>query len=203
LTSGMERKNPLGLIRAFRQAFSAGEPVRLVLKTFSGNRYPASLQQMWSAGAGAKLTVIDRMFSRDETLSLIDSCDAYVSLHRSEGLGLTLGEAMLLGKPVIATRYSGNLDFMDDANSLLVDYQLVPVGRTATPYEPNGYWAEPSVDHAAHLMRQIYENRNWAGKLGAKAKSDAGARMSLPSAGQRMAERLSQISLERLGSIKS
>jgi glycosyltransferase involved in cell wall biosynthesis len=203
LASGMERKNPLGLIRAFRQAFSASEPVRLVLKTFPGNRYHASLQEIRSAGAGAKLTVIDRMFSRDETLSLIDSCDAYVSLHRSEGLGLTMAEAMLLGKPVIATRYSGNLDFMDDANSLLVDFQLVPVGRTAPPYGPNGYWAEPSVDHAAHLMRQIYENRNWAGKLGAKAKNDAGVRMSLPSAGQRMAERLSQISLEQLGSIKS
>jgi glycosyltransferase involved in cell wall biosynthesis len=197
LMSVMERKNPLGLIRAFRQAFSASEPVRLVLKTFPGDRYPASLQEIRSAGAGAKITVIDRMFSQDETLSLIESCDAYVSLHRSEGLGLTMAEAMLLGKPVIATRYSGNLDFMDDANSLLVDYQLVPVGRTAPPYDPDGYWAEPSVDHAAHLMRQVYENRNWAGKLGAKAKNDAEDRMSLQSAGQRMAERLSQISAER------
>jgi hypothetical protein len=86
---------------------------------------------------------------------------------------------------------------MDDANSLLVDYQLVPVGKTIPPYDPNGYWAEPSVDHAAHLMRRVYENRSWAVELGAKAKDDARDRMSLQSAGRRMAERLSQISAER------
>jgi len=197
MTSVMERKNPLGLIRAFKHAFSLGEPVRLVLKTSLGGRYPASLNEIRSVGAGAKMTVIDRTFSQDETLSLIDACDAYVSLHRSEGLGLTMAEAMLLGKPVIATRYSGNLDFMDDANSLLVDYHLVPVGGTIPPYDPHGYWAEPSVDHAAHLMRQVYENRSWAVELGAKAKNDARDRMSLHTAGQRMAERLSQISIER------
>jgi len=194
LNSVMERKNPLGLIRAFRQAFSAKEPVRLVLKTALGAvRFPDLLHELRSAGAGVKLTVIDRVFTQDETLSLIDVSDAYVSLHRSEGLGLTMAEAMLLGKPVIATRYSGNVDFMDDANSLLVDYQLVPVGRAIPPYDPSGRWAEPSIDHAVLLMRKLYENQSWAVELGRKARSDAEDRMSLQRAGQRMAERLSQI----------
>jgi glycosyltransferase involved in cell wall biosynthesis len=196
LMSIMERKNPVGLIRAFRQAFSVNEPVRLVLKTSFGDRHPSALQEIRSAASGAKITIIDEIFSGDETLSLIDACDAYVSLHRSEGLGLTMAEAMLLGKPVIATRYSGNIDFMDDANSLLVDYQLVRLGRTIPPYDADAYWAEPSLDHAGRLMRQVYENQNWAADLGARAKADANRRMSLQVASQHMTERLSQISDE-------
>jgi glycosyltransferase involved in cell wall biosynthesis len=147
----------------------------------------------------AKITVIDGIFSHDETLSLINACDAYISLHRSEGLGLTMAEAMLLGKPVIATRYSGNIDFMNDTNSLPVDFRLVQLGRTIPPYDADACWAEPSLDHAARLMRQVYENPSWAGELGAKAKVDAATRMSLQVAGQRMAERLAQISAERYG----
>jgi glycosyltransferase involved in cell wall biosynthesis len=198
-TSVMERKNPFGLIRAFKQAFSVNESVRLVLKTSFGYRYSASLDEIRSAVEGAKITVIDGIFSHDETLSLIDACDAYISLHRSEGLGLTMAEAMLLGKPVIATRYSGNIDFMNDTNSLLVDFRLVQLGRTIPPYDADACWAEPSLDHAARLMRQVYENPSWAGELGAKAKVDAATRMSLQVAGQRMAERLAQISAERYG----
>lgn len=194
LMNVMERKNPLGLIRAFKQAFSVNEPVRLVLKMSFGERHPLSMQEIRLAAAGAKITVIDGIFSQDETLSLIDACNAYVSLHRSEGLGLTMAEAMLLGKPVIATRYSGNVDFMDDTNSLLVDYRLVQLGRTIPPYDADTHWAEPSVDHAVSLMRQVYENPRWAAELGAKAKVDANANMSLQTAGQRMAERLLQIS---------
>jgi glycosyltransferase involved in cell wall biosynthesis len=197
LMSVMERKNPRGLIRAFKQAFSANEPVRLILKTSFGDRHPGSLRELYSAAAASNITIIDGIFSQDETLSLIEACDAYISLHRSEGLGLTMAEAMLLGKPVIATRYSGNVDFMDDANSLLVDYRLVQLGRTIPPYGADAHWAEPSVYHAARLMRQVYENRIWAAELGAKAKVDARARMSLQRAGHRMALRLRQISAER------
>ena len=86
----------------------------------------------------------------------MDACDAYVSLHRSEGLGLRMAEFMLLGKPVIATNYSGNVDFMNTSNSLLVDYDLVPVG-TLPPYDSEHRWAEPSLEHAALLMRRLYE----------------------------------------------
>jgi glycosyltransferase involved in cell wall biosynthesis len=143
----------------------------------------ASLDEIRSAVEGAKITIIDGIFSHDETLSLIDACDAYISLHRSEGLGLTMAEAMLLGKPVIGTGYSRNMDFMDNTNSLLVDFRLVHLGRTIPPYDADASWAEPSVDHAAQLMRQVYENRSWAAELGAKAKIDVATRMSLQVAG--------------------
>ncbi len=84
--------------------------------------------------------------------------DCYVSLHRSEGFGLTLAEAMSLGKPVIATGYSGNVDFMDPGCSYLVDYTLTEVGPGVEIYPAEGIWAEPDLDHAAALMRQVYEN---------------------------------------------
>jgi hypothetical protein len=86
---------------------------------------------------------------------------------------------------------------MNDRNSLSVDYGLVPVGRAVPPYDQNGYWAEPSLDHAAQLMRQVFENQGWAIELGAKAKSDVEDRVSLRSAGRRMAQRLSEISARR------
>jgi glycosyltransferase involved in cell wall biosynthesis len=194
LTSVMARKNPVGVIGAFKQAFSPDEPVRLVLKTTFGERYPERMQELHSATCGARITIIDKIFSQDETLSLLDASDAYVSLHRSEGLGLTMAEAMLLGKPVIATRYSGNIDFMDETNSLLVEYKLVPVGESNPPYDANAYWAEPSIEHAACLMRRIYEDQAWAAELGTRAKFDAQSRLSLETAGRRMAKRLAELS---------
>jgi GT2 family glycosyltransferase/glycosyltransferase involved in cell wall biosynthesis len=198
LMSVMARKNPVGLIRAFKQAFSPDEPVRLVLKTTFGDRYPERLRELHSAACDARITVIDKIFSQDDTLALIDASDAYVSLHRSEGLGLTMAEAMLLGKPVIGTGYSGNVDFMDETNSLLVDYKLVAVGEGNPPYDANAHWAEPSVEHAARLMRRIWEDHAWAIELGSRAKFDAQSRLSLKAAGQRMAERLAQLSVNRV-----
>jgi GT2 family glycosyltransferase len=196
LMSVMTRKNPIGLIRAFKQAFSANEPVRLVLKTTFGDCYPERMQELHAAACDGRITIIDQIFSQDETLSLIDASDAYVSLHRSEGLGLTMAEAMLLGKPVIATRYSGNIDFMHETNSLLVDYELVRVGESNLPYDATARWAEPCVDQAASLMRHVYENRVWAAALGARAKQAAQARMSIEVAGRRMAERLAELSVK-------
>ena len=193
MASIVERKNPLGLIQAFKQAFRFGEPVDLILKTTSASHHDDQMRELHEAAAGANVHILDRIMTPDETLSLIDACDAYVSLHRSEGLGLTMAEAMLLGKPVIATRYSGNLDFMDDGNSLLVDYELVPLGRPIPPYDAAARWAEPSLDHAAGLMRRLYEDRAWAAELGEKARADASARFSLAAAGERFIARLAAI----------
>lgn len=193
MMSVMERKNPLGLIRAFRAAFKADEPVCLVLKTSFGDRHPAQLRELHDAAAGASIQIVDKVFSPDEVLSLMNACDAYVSLHRSEGLGLTMAEAMLMGKPVIATRYSGNVDFMDDSNSLLVDYELVKLGRDIPPYSAELEWAQPSEAHAAKLMRRVYEDQLWAKDLGKAAMQSAQKSLSLERAGQRFAHRLAEI----------
>ncbi|QNK75216.1 glycosyltransferase family 4 protein [Variovorax sp. PAMC28562] len=193
MMSVMERKNPLGLIRAFRSAFKADEPVSLVLKTSFGDRHPTQLQELHAAAAGASIKIVDEVMSPDAVLSLMHACDAYVSLHRSEGLGLTMAEAMLMGKPVIATRYSGNVDFMDDGNSLLVDYRLVKLGRDIPPYSADLEWAEPSEAHAAQLMRRVYEDPDRARALGQAATKSARERLSLDAAGRRFADRLAEI----------
>jgi glycosyltransferase involved in cell wall biosynthesis len=189
----MERKNPLGLIRAFRQAFRPDEKVDLILKTTSFGRFDDQVAALEAAAGEANIRVLNRVLTPDDMLSLIDACDAYVSLHRAEGLGLTMAEAMLLGKPVIATRYSGNLDFMDDGNSLLVDCELVEVGPAIGPYEATAHWAEPSVDHAAALMRRLYDDRAFAAALGARGQADARRRLSPEAAGARFAARLAAI----------
>jgi GT2 family glycosyltransferase/glycosyltransferase involved in cell wall biosynthesis len=203
MMSIMERKNPLGLIRAFRQAFRREEEAMLILKTSFGEKHPGLIAELHAAAAeaGGRIMIIDRVFTFDETISLMDACDCYVSLHRSEGLGLTMAEAMLLAKPVIGTRYSGNLDFMTEENSLLVDHRLVRIARPIPPYDAGTRWAEPSEAHAAQLMRRVFENRDFARGLGARAQAELQESLSMDAAGRRMAARLEAVRVERRGKV--
>ena len=101
--------------------------------------------------------------------ALFASIDSYVALHRSEGLGLGMAQAMYLGKPVIGTGYSGNLEFMNSENSLLVNYTMTELEEDSGPYERGTHWAAPDVEHAATLMRWVYENRAASSAWGARA----------------------------------
>jgi len=198
MMSVMERKNPLGLIRAFKEAFPEDDGVCLVLKTSFGDRHPEQFEILRRAAAASNIVLINEVYTPDRLLSLMDACNAYVSLHRSEGLGLTMAEAMLMGKPVIATKFSGNVDFMDDSNSLLVPYELVKLGEPIPPYDAALEWAEPSTKYAARLMRRVYDDQDWARELGTRAKASAEANLSLEIAGQRIARRLEEIKVMRL-----
>ena len=193
MSSIMERKNPIALTKAFRQAFGGDPGVCLVIKTSFGELHPSALKDLLQAAEDAGVTVIDRVFTQSDTIALMQASDCYISLHRSEGLGLTMAEAMLLGKPAIATGYSGNVDFMTSTNSLLVDYKLVELTEKTEPYEPGARWAEPSIDHAAQLMRRVYQNRDWARRLGETAKADLRSLLSLEAAARRMADRLAEV----------
>ncbi len=123
LRSVVERKNPVGAIEAFKQAFSPGEGPVLVVKTTNGDSREMDLEMVRYAASGrADVVVMDGDFPRPRLGSLMAAADCYVSLHRSEGFGLTMAESMALGKPVIATAYSGNLEFMTDENSFLVPF---------------------------------------------------------------------------------
>lgn len=199
MMSVMERKNPLGLIRAFRRAFRPDEPARLVIKTSFGERHPAQLAKLKEAAKGARITIINEVYSPDDVLALMQCCDVYVSLHRSEGLGLSMAEAMLMGKPVMATGYSGNTHFMTADNSLLVDYRLVKLGKPIPPYDADFEWAEPSEEHAAELMRKLYDDPAYARSLGERAREEARQTLSVVAAGQRVAARLAEIDAERFG----
>jgi glycosyltransferase involved in cell wall biosynthesis len=193
MRSVMERKNPLGLIHAFRKAFLPGEPAALVIKVTRGDHDPDSFKQLQRAAAEADVKVIDSVMSRAEAYGLMNLCDCYVSLHRSEGFGLTMAEAMLLGKPVIATAYSGNLDFMTPESSFLIDYQLVPITRRLPNYGKGALWAEPSVAQAAERMRWVYEHPEESQVIGEHALAETSRLLSLEAAGRRMVRRLQAI----------
>jgi glycosyltransferase involved in cell wall biosynthesis len=166
-----QRKNPLAVVNAFKAAFGPSESVKLIVKVRNVGSDPVYWQALCNAAAGANVTLLNSELSRDELDALRQDCDCYVSLHRSEGFGLTLAEAMLAGKPVVATAWSGNMDFMTERNSYLVPYQLVKVGADCRPYSRDDYWAEPDLRAAAEMLRAVYENRELArekGQLGRK-----------------------------------
>ena len=136
-----ERKNPIGVVNAFRRAFAPDEGPVLVIKTMNGHqRWPNHQRVLAAADGRGNIRVWDEALERADQMALVAIADAMVSLHRSEGLGLHLAEAMWLGTPVVATRYSGNLDFMNDDNSLLIDAQIVNVehGEGVYPSSPRG-----------------------------------------------------------------
>lgn len=193
LLSGFERKNPLAVARAFRTAFSGSEDVQLVFKTSNGARDPDAMDSLRRACAGLKVLFIDESLSREAWTSLLASCDCYVSLHRAEGFGLPLAEAMALGKPVIATGYSGNLDFMGPENSLLVAFAPTRIAESLGPYPAGAIWAEPDEAQASAYMRQVFDNRESARALGERARADIRRGLAPETVGRSLAGRLRQV----------
>lgn len=162
------RKNPEAAIRAFRSAFPPGrDDVGLVVKSINGAHRPELVAAIRALIAGdPRIVQMDRFLSRDEAYGLTSVCDAYVSLHRAEGLGLGLAEAMYLGKPVVGTAYSGNLEFMHEGNSALVGYRMVPVNAGEYLYDdPRFVWAEADVDDAARHLRRLADDPGWRAQL--------------------------------------
>lgn len=193
LHSQVHRKNPAGLIRAFRQAFRKHDAATLVIKTSGGDVFAADLAQVQAVARGHNIVLLDELMSRAAAYGLIAMSDCFVSLHRSEGFGLGLAEAMLLGKPVIAIGYSGNLAFMTHDNSILVDYKIVEIAEDRSLYTKGNFWAEPSIEHAAASMRHIFENRDEARARALRVQPAIQRTLSLEAAGQRMVDRLQQI----------
>jgi glycosyltransferase involved in cell wall biosynthesis/SAM-dependent methyltransferase len=192
------RKNPVGLVEAFKRAFPPGSGAKLALKCINAENLPQHHEEVLLAANGhPDVVVIDRYVSAAEKNAMIAACDCYVSLHRSEGFGLTPAEAMSLGKPVIATRYGGTLEFMTPENSYLVDYALTKVGERAHPYPPEALWADPDLDEAAAYMRHVFEHPEDARERGERAAEDIRTNHSPQAAGETMAHRLRSI-YERL-----
>lgn len=171
--STLERKNPLGLVEAFKQAFAPDEGPRLIVKTINARFRPEAADALRTlVGDRPDVELVDLYLDPGEKAALLARADCFVSLHRSEGFGLPLAESMSLGTPVITTGYSGNLDFTTDRNSYLVDWSPTRVGPAAEVYPPEGTWAEPDLDHAAELMRHVWQHPDEAAAKGRRAQSD-------------------------------
>ena len=189
----LERKNPLGLLRAFQQAFNRNENALLVLNAINGSSHPNDLHILRKMSEDLNVLLIEDRLTPVDYYSLFSAADCYVSLHRAEGLGLPMAEAMSLGKPVIATGYSGNTDFMNHNNSLLVKFDLVRLEKTFGNYDKGNFWANPDVDHAAQLMRWVYEHRDEAEDIGRRARIEISQILNPELAGREMKERLQLI----------
>ena len=180
--SDPERKNPFGAIDAFQRAFPNDTSANLVIKLNNAQGTDDTLVPILEklrelAKIDRRIHIVDQVLTYSDVLSLYASCDVYVSLHRSEGYGFALLEAMTLGKPVVATAWSGNMAFMDHTNSCLVRYKLIPVEPNLELYSrgflgEQAMWADPDLDQAAAWMRKLVEDPELRISLGRRAATD-------------------------------
>ena len=199
--STLDRKNPLGVVEAFKMAFGEDDRAFLFLKSAHANHNPSALEAIQTAISKRKnIRIVDKVFSREEINALVATSDCYVSLHRSEGFGLPIAESMRFAKPVIVTAYSANMDFTTPQNSFLIDYRLTCIREDHGPYRRGYVWAEPDLDQAAELMRYVYENTEKAQEVGRRAKQDILELLVPRAVGQQIADRLMRLaSMAKIG----
>lgn len=191
--SWLTRKNPFAVVEAFSRAFPPGrDDIGLLIKSSNGDRYPKELLALLEATSkDPRIMVRDEIIEKPHFTALQRCCDAYVSLHRSEGFGLALAECMVMGIPVIATQWSGNLEFMDTGNSVLIPCVTRRVEAGEYPHADEAYWAEPSVPAAAEAMRRLADERSEARLIGLRGQRDVRARLA--------PEKIAAAIMERIG----
>lgn len=195
--SSVRRKNPSAVIDAFKKAFSPREGVRLVLKCINEGSDLLSLADLQSRSLGHPISIVTGYWTGQEMRDLVAACDSYVSLHRAEGAGLAIADAMVNGKPVIATSWSGNMDFMNAHNSFPVRYRMVEIEENVGPYQMGEIWADPCVEHAAELMRYVYEHRDEARGRGQAATAEIETNFSRQAVARIISTRLNAIGTRR------
>ena len=196
--STFERKNPLGLLRAFIEAFGPDEGPVLVLKSINGDKRVHHREELrLAAKPHPHVVLLEDYVSEREQAGLMLAADCFVSLHRSEGFGLGPAQCMALGKPAIATAWSGNLTFMNDENSWLVPYTMTTVGPDALPYPAGAPWADPDLDAAAAAMREVVNDPEEVARRGKLARRDLATMHSPERCGEMIRLRLTEIRADR------
>jgi hypothetical protein len=194
LSSYEHRKNPEGVVALYsliRRRLPTTD-IQLVLKVKNGGE-PAGTWLAPIRLAHPDLVTIDQPLSAHETVSLINACDCFVSLHRAEGFGRGLAEAMSLGRLALGTAWSGNTDFMNSGNALVVKYQLRPVKPDEYPHAANQFWAEPDIDHAACMLERVLRDGSLGFEIAARGRRDIEVTASHRAVGLRVLNRLEDI----------
>jgi glycosyltransferase involved in cell wall biosynthesis len=179
--SSFARKNPLASIAAFRRAFGDDPTAHLIVKASNLPAYPQGASLLRDAMQGrSNMALIEKTMSAVEIGRLYQMSDVVMSLHRAEGFGLTIAEAMARGLPVVATDWSGNVDFLNSQNGLPVSYQLIPAVDPQGTYNcPGMVWADPDIEGAAEALRALRESPDLGRRLG-EAAADFAARTLSP-----------------------
>jgi glycosyltransferase involved in cell wall biosynthesis len=192
--STLERKNPLGAIEAYTRAFGPQDGTVLIVKSVNGrHRVDREAQVIAAIGGRPDIVRVDQTMSGADRDALITGCDCFLSLHRSEGHGLPLAEAMARAKPVVATGYGGNTEFMDEHNSYLVAWDTVAVGEGVEHYSAAATWAEPDIDDAVRQLREVCEHPDEARERAARASVAIRSTLSPEETGARMCARLEEL----------
>jgi glycosyltransferase involved in cell wall biosynthesis len=193
--SSVKRKNPQATINAFLKAFPDPQtPVWLVLKTIHGQTHRLEMAQLIEhAQNDLRIIFLDRQLSAEQIRGLLNCADCYVSLHRSEGLGIGMAESMYLGKPVIATAYSGNMEFMNANNAALVDFELVDLEMGDYPHAKGQVWAQAKITDAAEKMQRIVGDPTWRNAIAKQGHQDMVTHHSFKVMGDAIAHRLKEI----------
>ena len=185
------RKNPQAAIAAFRQAVAGRTDAILVVKTINGHHHPEAAADLESHLANLPGTVVlKEFFTRQQTWDLQSCCDMLISLHRAEGFGLAPAEMMALGKPVVATGWSANMDFMTPENSMPVRYRLEPLAQAIGAYPAGPLWAEADIDHAASCILQLLNQPDLRRRLGEQAARDIATHFNPETVGRLVSDRL-------------
>ncbi len=193
--STVARKNPLGVIEAFKRAFKAtNQDVTLMIKFSNAKHYPQEFEMVTEAAKShPNIQFINARLPKDVVNALFYNCDCYVSLHRAEGFGLTMAEAMFYEKPVIATGYSSNVEFMNTGNSFLVSYDLIRVEKDSGSYKKGNIWADASVEHTAALMHYVFHNYEAAKQVGYRGASEMQDMLNPANIGKKIRHRVEHI----------
>ena len=192
--STAERKNPFAALDAFEKAFGCTpQNAYLVIKALNPGSHSAYKQITQRSRKNPSIIVIDKALSRNELNGLFNAVDCFLSPHRAEGFGLPIAEAMSLGKPVIATGWSANMEFMTAQNSFPIHYTLKQLDHDALPYPKGTLWAEPDIDHIAAIMRKLVDNPGIGAEVGQRAKADILDLLSPEKTGEALKRRLTDI----------
>ena len=189
----MERKNPLGTIEAFKRAFKKeNKDVGIVIKI--NELEPRDIELIYSILDGYDtIYIISKTLTKVQVNSLTKCVDVFVSLHRAEGFGLVLAEAMLVGTPTIATNWSANTEFMNRDIACMVDYKMIEIEKDMPPFKKGYQWADADIDQAAHYMKKLFQDKEFYDKMVIDAGNYVREKLSMKKAVSIMQNRLNEI----------